>query len=175
MDDWICALAQLAAWGISIDTFVAAGMAGVEYTYPSLDSSSTSVIFFRVSTKSYDQLFFQCLTAVSDVVDRGLPTRHQSESCENCYYSLLRTNLHDPQIQAGRTHLLRHLDCMVYFYGHSRCRCPPSTAIEILTMSSITDYFLSASSWQATLFRMLGFLQDHYAMIIMPFPWPLPV
>ncbi|KUI67227.1 hypothetical protein VM1G_02944 [Cytospora mali] len=46
-DDWVCALAQLAAWGISIDTFVAAGMAGTDYTYPSLSPLSASVIFLR--------------------------------------------------------------------------------------------------------------------------------
>lgn len=46
-DDWVCALAQLAAWGISIDTFVAAGMAGTDYTYPSLNPLSASIIFLR--------------------------------------------------------------------------------------------------------------------------------
>lgn len=47
-DDWVCALAQLAAWGISIDTFAAAGLAGTNYTYPHLDAISASIIFLRV-------------------------------------------------------------------------------------------------------------------------------
>ncbi|XDG04702.1 hypothetical protein ABKA04_004317 [Annulohypoxylon sp. FPYF3050] len=46
-DDWVCALAQLAAWGISIDIFVAAGLAGIDYTYPSLDPLSAATIFLR--------------------------------------------------------------------------------------------------------------------------------
>ncbi|KAF3063603.1 hypothetical protein GL218_01428 [Daldinia childiae] len=46
-DDWVCALAQLAAWGISIDIFVAAGLAGIDYTYPSLDPLSAAAIFLR--------------------------------------------------------------------------------------------------------------------------------
>ncbi|KAI2625764.1 hypothetical protein GGR54DRAFT_513330 [Hypoxylon sp. NC1633] len=46
-DDWACALAQLAAWGISIDIFVSAGLAGVDYTYPSLDPLSAATIFLR--------------------------------------------------------------------------------------------------------------------------------
>lgn len=52
-DDWVCASAQLAAWGISIDTFVAAGMAGTNYTYPSLNPHSAAVIFLRVSFDAY--------------------------------------------------------------------------------------------------------------------------
>ncbi|KAF7531226.1 hypothetical protein G7054_g9083 [Neopestalotiopsis clavispora] len=47
IDDWVCAFAQLAAWGISIDTFVAAGMAGIDYTYPSLSPLAAAVIFLR--------------------------------------------------------------------------------------------------------------------------------
>lgn len=52
-DDWVCALAQLAAWGISIDTFVAAGMAGIDHTYPSLNPLAAAVIFLRVSRSLY--------------------------------------------------------------------------------------------------------------------------
>lgn len=47
-DDWVCALSQVAAWGISIDTFVAAGLAGTNYTYPTLDPLSAATIFLRV-------------------------------------------------------------------------------------------------------------------------------
>ncbi|KAF2967057.1 hypothetical protein GQX73_g6513 [Xylaria multiplex] len=46
-DDWVCALAQLASWGISVDIFVAAGLAGIDYTYPSLNPLSAAVIFLR--------------------------------------------------------------------------------------------------------------------------------
>ncbi|GAP88719.1 putative integral membrane protein [Rosellinia necatrix] len=46
-DDWVCALAQLASWGISIDIFVAGGLAGIDYTYPSLSHLSAPVIFLR--------------------------------------------------------------------------------------------------------------------------------
>ncbi|KAL6873062.1 hypothetical protein J3F83DRAFT_760086 [Trichoderma novae-zelandiae] len=46
-DDWVCVLAQLAAWGISIDIFVAGGLAGVDYTYSSVDPLSAAVIFLR--------------------------------------------------------------------------------------------------------------------------------
>ncbi|KAI1170443.1 hypothetical protein F4777DRAFT_583897 [Nemania sp. FL0916] len=47
IDDWVCALAQLASWGISIDIFVAAGLAGVDYTYPSQSPLSSAIIFLR--------------------------------------------------------------------------------------------------------------------------------
>ncbi|KAJ8111240.1 hypothetical protein ONZ43_g5669 [Nemania bipapillata] len=46
-DDWVCAAAQLASWGISIDIFVAAGSAGINYTHPSLGPLSTAAIFLR--------------------------------------------------------------------------------------------------------------------------------
>ncbi|KAI1751899.1 hypothetical protein F4782DRAFT_531139 [Xylaria castorea] len=46
-DDWVCALAQLAAWGISIDILVTAGLAGVDYTHPSLDTLSAAAILLR--------------------------------------------------------------------------------------------------------------------------------
>ncbi|KAI1465651.1 uncharacterized protein F4812DRAFT_105310 [Daldinia caldariorum] len=47
-DDWVCALAQLAAWGISVDIFVAAGLAGVDHTYQTLDPISSAIIFLRL-------------------------------------------------------------------------------------------------------------------------------
>ncbi|PTB66984.1 hypothetical protein BBK36DRAFT_160704 [Trichoderma citrinoviride] len=46
-DDWVCVLAQVAAWGISIDIFVAGGLAGVDFTYSTLDPLSAAVIFLR--------------------------------------------------------------------------------------------------------------------------------
>lgn len=46
LDDWVAALAQLCAWGISIDVFVAAALGGVDHT--TLNPLSAGVVFLRV-------------------------------------------------------------------------------------------------------------------------------
>ncbi|KAL7912261.1 hypothetical protein GGI35DRAFT_310550 [Trichoderma velutinum] len=46
-DDWVCMVAQLASWANSINIFVAAGLAGVDFTYPSLSPLDSAVIFLR--------------------------------------------------------------------------------------------------------------------------------
>lgn len=47
LDDYIIILAQLCAWGISIDTFTAASIGGVSYIKG--DALSATIAFLRVS------------------------------------------------------------------------------------------------------------------------------
>ncbi|KAL7917298.1 hypothetical protein ACQKWADRAFT_45738 [Trichoderma austrokoningii] len=46
-DDWVCMAAQVAAWANSINIFVAAGLAGIDFTYPSLSPLASAVVFLR--------------------------------------------------------------------------------------------------------------------------------
>jgi len=50
LDDYVIILAQLCAWGISIDIFVAAALGGVDYTKGTV--LSATIVFLRVGLYS---------------------------------------------------------------------------------------------------------------------------